>query len=265
MLTRHQREREFHNRTFGGDPEGRDRRVEKYYSVSYSFVNYKASIIRDCRDARVLEYGCGPGSSSFLLARNGASVTGIDLSEVAIEQARGRAKEEGLERIRFLEMNAEDLDFPDDSFDLVCGSAILHHLDLEQAYSELSRVLKPGGRAVFVEPLGHNPAINLYRRLTPKIRTEDEHPLLMRDLRAAERYFGRVDGRFFQFATFLAVPFRAFGFSRQMRLVLDRIDAAMFTWIPVTRRLAWQVVVEFSRPRKVGSRRTVATDGIDVR
>src|SRR3546814_1101008 len=83
-------------------------------------------------------------------------------------------------------MNAEAMTFPDDSFDLVFGSGIIHHLDIDRAFGEIARVLRPGGRAVFIEPLGLNPAIELYRRFTPSARTPDEHPLLRRDFRSEE-------------------------------------------------------------------------------
>jgi SAM-dependent methyltransferase len=75
--------------------------------------------------------------------------------------------------VRFLVMDAESLGFDEGSFDVVVGSGILHHLALRQ-----SRVLRPDGCAVFVDPLGHNIFIRLYRKLTPSMRTADEHPLL---------------------------------------------------------------------------------------
>ena len=57
---------------------------------------------------------------------------------------------------------------------------------------EIARTLKPGGTALFIEPLGHNPAHQLYRRMTPSMRTADEHPLLQSDLASARRHFGEV-------------------------------------------------------------------------
>ena len=97
---------------------------------------------------------------------------------MAIEQAIEHARAEGLEdRLTFRVMDAEQLEFADDSFNLVCGSGVLHHLDLNRAYAEVARVLEPTGIGVFEEPLGHNPAINAYRRRTPEMRTVDEHPL----------------------------------------------------------------------------------------
>ena len=119
-------------------------------------------------------------------AAAGAHATGIDISPVAIEMGVREAASRGLrDRTHFAVMNAEALDFPDASFDRVCGSGILHHLDLKKAYGEIARVLRPNGYGIFLEPLGHNPLINWYRRRTPQMRTEDEHPLLKSDLALA--------------------------------------------------------------------------------
>src|SRR3546814_11483257 len=82
------------------------------------------------------------------------TATGIDISDVAIEKGRERARQKGFTNVRLEAMNAEAMTFPDDSFDLVFGSGIIHHLDIDRAFGEIARVLRPGGRAVFIEPLG---------------------------------------------------------------------------------------------------------------
>ena len=128
-----------------------------------------------------MEYGCGTGALAFDLAEQGSNSVAIDISPVAISEAEQVAHARGL-TARFEEMNAEAMTFDNDSFDLVFGSGILHHLDMERATQEVIGVLRPGGRAVFIEPLGYNPIINAYRRVTPTMRTEDEHPLLRSDL-----------------------------------------------------------------------------------
>jgi SAM-dependent methyltransferase len=177
-------------------------------------------------------------------------VTGIDLSPVAIEKAEEEAESRGVAAAtEFRVMNAEALDFPDDSFGLVCGTGILHHLDLDRAYGEIARVLRPDGRAVFVEPLGHNPAINLYRRRTPELRTEDEHPLVMPDLERASEYFQDVDPRFFHLSTLLAVPARSWKRFDPLLNTLGRFDDALFRALPALRRYAWLVALVFARPR----------------
>ena len=105
-------------------------------------------------------------------------------------------------------MNAENTKFDSNVFDIIVGMGIIHHLDLLNSYRELSRILINDGHAVFVEPLGHNPLINLYRIFTPKIRTEDEHPLKIKDIKLIEKYFHNVHIEYYSLFVLLAVPFR---------------------------------------------------------
>jgi SAM-dependent methyltransferase len=242
-----EREREFHNRAFA---DGSRDRVSGFYVVDGSSNAYYERFLEEHgAGRRVLEYGCGPGSFAFFLAERGAEVTGIDISEVAIEQAAARARKERLRGCDFRVMNAEALAFPDGAFDLICGTGILHHLDLDRAGAEIARTLKPSGAAIFVEPLGHNPIINLYRRLTPRLRTDDEHPLKVGDLRALERRFGRVEARFFHLSSLLAVPLhRRPGFALALA-GLEALDRALFRLVPPLQRFAWMVVLALGDPR----------------
>ena len=223
----------------------------KYYRVARSSRDfYRHYLESRCEGAEVLEYGSGVTKYALFVADRGArSVVGIDISPVAVERGNERVRSEGYDSVSYRVMDAEDMDFEDDSFDLVCGGAILHHLDLSRAYSELSRVLRPSGSAIFMEPLGHNPVINLFRDRTPEMRTPDEHPLLMADLRSAEEFFGTVRARFFCLSGLAAVPFRGVpGFPRMVS-ALDAFDRALFRLVPPTRKHAWQVGIELTRPR----------------
>jgi SAM-dependent methyltransferase len=87
-------------------------------------------------------------------------------------------------------MDAHHLEFQDECFDLVFGCAILHHLDFVKALDEIRRVLKPGGRILFVEPMGVNPMGKLVRAMTPFARTVDEKPLMLKELTELEQRFG---------------------------------------------------------------------------
>lgn len=131
----------------------------------------------------VLDYGCGPGYRTRYLFDHGArQVTGIDISEGEIKQARLMAEREGFaDKSRFLAVDAHATGLADHSFDLIVGEAVLHHLDLRVALEEVKRILRPGGRAVFLEPMWHNPVLRLGRALTPSARTPDEHPLTTTD------------------------------------------------------------------------------------
>ncbi len=242
---RSRREAEFHDRRYSGE-HGNRTAARKYYSVfAECRAAYLDKILEGAAGSRVLEYGCGPGGYATRLAKAGASVVAIDISPEAIRQARTRISA-GAD-VELLEMNAEAMDFPDGEFDMVCGTGILHHLDLERAFGEIHRVLKPGGRALFIEPLGHNPAINAYRRRTPEMRSVDEHPLLMSDFAMARGMFPRVELTFFNLLTLLAVPLRSLPVFGRTVQVLSRGDRVLMKAAPFTRRYAWNVLIELSK------------------
>lgn len=245
MSSRLEREREFHDQAFGHDTR---KPLGKYYGIQrYDIAHYEQQVGRYAT-GDALEYGCGPGSYAFDLAKQGIRVTGIDLSAVAIEQATEEAERQGVADLcEFRVMNAEELDFADDSFDLICGTAILHHLDIDKAYSELRRTMRDAGHGVFFEPLGHNAIINAYRRRTPEHRTEDEHPLLEADIERARDFFGEVETEHFHLSTLAAVPFRGRrGFDRMLG-ALHHADRIMFR-LPALRRQSWMVVISVAEP-----------------
>jgi ubiquinone/menaquinone biosynthesis C-methylase UbiE len=250
MDERLESERRFHNTVFTTDQ--REAALKYYNVVGRSRERYINLITELGHGRRVLEYGCATGSYVFHLANRGARVTGIDISDGALEEARRNATKElnpGAEA-EFKQMNAEALEFPDATFDLVCGTGILHHLDLAKSYSELRRVLKPDGAAVFVEPMAHNPLIALYRWATPKMRTADEHPLLVSDLKMAERYFGEVQSEFYHLLSLAAVPFRKTPVFGPLVRALERTDDLIFETAQSMRRFAWRVVLVLRKPRR---------------
>ncbi|MFN0087973.1 MAG: class I SAM-dependent methyltransferase [Blastocatellia bacterium] len=249
MQERLEREKSFHDQSYARDARAA---VSPYYAITdVCWLYYRQFINARAPGRRLLEYGCGQGGYTFRLAESGAIVKGIDLSEVAISAARKTAEEKRIP-VDFQVMDAERLAFADDSFDLIYGAGILHHLDLERSFAELARALTPEGHAIFLEPLGHNPFLNLYRKLTRQLRTEDEHPLLWRDLRRAHAYFNSVECRFFNLTTLFAAPLlklpalpgipRLFGF-------LHAVDRGLFRRVPFLRRHAWNVAIVLSSPR----------------
>lgn len=240
LARRLEAEREFHNRKFGEAHEhGGSEAIYELPRVAYRY--FEAEVQPRAKGAKVLEFGCGDSSYAVKLSQWGGEVTAIDISDEAVEETRRRVADAGfLNRTTLLRMNAEDLDFPDGSFDLVLGRAILHHLDLDKAYGAISRVLRPGGAAIFLEPLAHNPLINLYRRMTPHLRTEDEHPLTMSDLAAARRHFDTVSLRYFTLLSMGAlVVAKAPRLFQGMLNGLDKADGALFRLVPGAGRWAW--------------------------
>lgn len=155
-------------------------------NAAWAEERHRAAIRAAIAGRAVLDYGCGDGESSRQLLAEGAShVYGLDLSDKAIALAR----QKNLQHATFEVGDAHRLPWPDHSFDVVVGRAILHHLDLPVATRELVRVLRPGGSLFFVEPLYHNPLAALFRWLTPNARTADEKPLTRAEVLRMGRAF----------------------------------------------------------------------------
>lgn len=256
---RKQEEAEFHNflRDLKEDtPEyKRFTANKKFYSVTRRSVAFVEDWLREhCQNgARVLDYGCGTGGFSFFLASLGAHVVGIDISDVGIAQARQEAEKRGLaNKTEFYVMDAEATTFPDNTFDVICVSGVLHHLNRMKAFKEMARLLKPTGAAIAAEPLAHNLLIQLYRKMTPHLRTEFEAQHILhakKDLDLARRYFNKVDAKFFHLATLSAVPFRETPIFNYLLSSMEKLDSVLLK-IPIIQRQAWQIVITFSKPKK---------------
>ena len=115
---------------------------------------------------RVLEVGVGTGINLALYPRQ-ASVTGIDFSSSMLEKARERAARKGLRAMRLLQMDAADLKFADDSFDIVYAPYLISVVpDPVKVAQEMRRVCRPGGRIIFLNHfLSPNPIVSRAERL----------------------------------------------------------------------------------------------------
>lgn len=242
-------EQEFFDETYAN--KIRERQVGQIYSITRQRVkDYEDLIYTGVAGKRVLEYGCGTGGHSLEIARLGGLVTGIDISAVGIEMAAQKAAAEGLTGATYAVMDAENLEFPDGSFDVVIGEGILHHLNLERSYREISRVLAPGGRAIFMEPLGHNPAMNAFRSRTPHLRTADEHPLVKKDLDLAKRYFETCRCTYYHLFSFGALALVKTKLFWGAVRFLDGCDRALFRAVPRAGLLGWYSIMVLERPRR---------------
>jgi ubiquinone/menaquinone biosynthesis C-methylase UbiE len=224
----------------------------KFYSIARSSFAYRDALIFDgIRGAVALDYCCGNGEVAIEMAKQGASrVMGIDMSSVAVENARALAKVAGVDPIcEFAVMDAEHTEFADGMFDVIHEYGALHHLDLPSAYKELSRILKPDGKLVCTEALRHNPLIHRYRKRTPHLRTqwEVEHILGIPEIESGREYFGALDLRAFHLAALAAVPLRKVFFFESFLSFLNLVDRVLLTF-PFLRRMAWVAVAEYRRP-----------------
>jgi len=249
--TRVERERIFHDVRFAENPGRRWSLSSLMGDITLDaiYLTYEA-VKRHCKDAVVLDYGCAQGQASLILRQYGATqVDGIDISPVAVAQASATAKARGIDGVRFQVMDAHALEFSNARFDLVFGIGILHHLNFTTACREISRVLKTSGVAIFLEPLGHNPLINLVRWLTPHLRTPDERPLRMADLQTLRQHFGHVETRFVNLSTLFSIPFAYAPGGRLLRRSLVVADRGLFATLPYCCRYAWNVLITLRQPK----------------
>ncbi len=110
---------------------------------------------------KVLEIGCGTGlfTRKFYEATK-ADITAIDISEDLLDEARKL-----LPNANFMVDDAMKLSFADNTFEVVFGSSVLHHLEFDASLNEIMRVLKPGGRMIFAEPNMINPQILIQKNI----------------------------------------------------------------------------------------------------
>lgn len=187
-----QRERSFHDRWAESiDVDGI--RVTDYFEAYTAPENrFILHHLGDVAGKTLLDLGCGAGENSVYFARKGARCTATDYSPGMVEKALKLAAANKVQ-IDACTMNAMDIEFPDATFDIVYAANLLHHLpDPMVALREIHRVLKPGGKACFWDPLRHNPVINVYRRMAMGVRTEDEMPLHIEFVKSVRSLFSET-------------------------------------------------------------------------
>lgn len=216
--------------------------------TEYFYREHRAKFSAD-----ILHYGDGKnvlelGSTGW--ARLGDSGTipkelhCINISEV--ELTKGRELEEGNKNHpTFHVMDAHNLEFEDNYFDVVFGSSVLHHLNFTRALDEITRVLKSDGKMYFYEPMGINPVSKIVRALTPQARTADERPFGVAELNELKKRF-QCD---FFYQQLFSVPFGVLSramFRRpdnaMMRAVFH-MDQSLSQWVPPIRLLYRNVVI----------------------
>ncbi len=232
-----------------GDFEGFEPLILGSYQFLYKLLgNY-------CKGKVVLDYGCGNGIHAIEIAKIGAEkVIGIDLSEKSLQVAKEGAKKGGVwEKVEFLKMDCEKMDFPENSFEVIFDGAAFSSIDLRQAYPELARVLKPKGVLIGVETFGHNPFTNLRRKLNKLTgkRTEwaTEHIFQNKDLEEAKKYFSNIKVYYFHLTSWLAFPFLKLIGGRLLLNSLEFIDRILLR-LPFLRNYAFKVVFIFSGLKK---------------
>jgi 2-polyprenyl-3-methyl-5-hydroxy-6-metoxy-1,4-benzoquinol methylase len=241
---------------------------ETFTAITAQENQYILSQFGDVKGLSILDYGSGVAEGGIYLAKLGARVVAVDVSEGQLEGARKLAKHHGVE-IETRLVTSDRIPAADSEFDRIYGNGVLHHVPHDTAVPELARVLKPNGIGCFIEPLPYNPAIQVYRKLASAVRTVDEQPLSMEDIERLGSGFDKVEHREFWFSTLL-VFFKFFLWDRvspnkerywkkiysdassleAMVRPLRKLDDTLLRSFPPLGRLCWTTVITLSKPRK---------------
>lgn len=241
------REREFHEQRSVSRAEKLDDDALQFDDSLYvdheSWVRDTFDLLGDLEGKRVLDYGTGDGMSATVLARLKGDVYAFDIAfgNALVSARRARANGVG-ERVHSQEMAGEALGYRDESFDLIYGNAILHHIDLDPAGREMARVLRPGGMAVFSEPWGGNPVLEFVRKRVPyrgKDRTEDEKPIRHKDIEILRKHLPGLEMRGYQLFSMIRRQFRW----QPLIAALDLLDRVVLRVFPGLQRYCRYAVI----------------------
>jgi 2-polyprenyl-3-methyl-5-hydroxy-6-metoxy-1,4-benzoquinol methylase len=213
------------------------------------------------RGKKLLDIGAGLGESSVYFALQGARVTTADISPLMVETVLKLGQRYGVE-LQGVVSSVECLNVPEAFYDIVYVANTIHHVqDRELLFSLIHRALKPGGMFFSYDPLAYNPVINIYRRMATSVRTPDEVPLTIADLKLARKYFTKVGHREFWIST-LALFVKYYlidrvhpNQERYWKKILREKPETLRWWLPLRtldqvisslpliRWLAWNVVI----------------------
>lgn len=204
--------------------------------------SYARSLLGDLRGKRVLEIGPGRGDDLRHLIGSGGKVTGIDISERALEMVKNSIKNTTLSICR---MDACSLGFKSNVFDLVFLNTCLMHLDRTRLFPEICAVLRRGGRVLSIEPLKLNPFVFLYRSICSPGRCISPSYFTLEEIEGLRKSFGEVRHQEFYLAAPLVLALGAlFPAARRLIPLFEALDSLILKLLRPLRRLSWIVVLE---------------------
>jgi SAM-dependent methyltransferase len=212
-------------------------------------LEYAYHLLGDARGKVALDLGCGAGENAVMLALRGARVKAVDISPELLQVAEHRLAANAVTSgVGLFVGSAYDLPLADESVDVVFGIAILHHLDLETVAREVRRVLRPGGRGIFQEPIRNSALVRRVRALIP-YRHPDvspfERPLTDHEIGRFASHFFRGRARAF-FLPHVSVANRLRVSGRPLH-VCYRLDRWLLRTFPTLTRFATIKVFELEK------------------
>lgn len=182
-------------------------------------------------NTRVMDLCCGDGIHSINLGYLSNHVIATDIAENSIKIAKLRAKELNINSIQFLKGDAEDIQFPDNSFDVVTCVGSISYVELEKFTAEVLRILKPGGRFIALDSFNHNPVYRFNRYIhylkgNRTISTLNRMPTEKTLAYLAEQ-FQSLEKCYFGIFTFIGPLLSKIFTKKTVKKIIDYLDTKM--------------------------------------
>jgi SAM-dependent methyltransferase len=207
---------------------------------------------------RILDVGCGDALDSITLAASSNKVWAIDIALNRLELAQEQVKKANLtSRILPICMDAHNLAFPDNFFDLIIGNSVLIFLDRTRFAEECYRVLKPGGQALFSnESMKNHPLLIMWRTFAGlRERESVTKRINLHDIDELNKRFDYINHREFYLLSVLFSPaLMRYGERKlvfQITNYLYRLDKILLQLIPPLRNLCWISVIDLGKRAEV--------------
>ncbi len=208
---------------------------------SYSFLG-------ELNGKTLLEIGCGSGEQACYFARLGGVITVIDISQESLNCASQLARHQKV-KLKTVLMDAQQLAFPAQSFDLIYINSTLMHVDSLKVFEECSRVLKADGKLVLIEPMQFAPLVKFYRFFSSYRKMKPKY-LTFRMIREGRKYFSeyRSEGFYLFSSLLLPVFFVRIRWLQGIYRSVAKIDSRLVKWFSFLQYGCWVSVTEFRKP-----------------
>jgi hypothetical protein len=129
------------------------------------------------------------------------------------------------------------------------GNGALHHLNLDMAHAGIARVLKPHGKALFMESMYHHPVLWMVRPLTPNVHSVDERPFSLGGMDKTKKWFRTCSHREHFLSSVCFAPTHLFGKRVTLAVLaaVDRFDQILMRLMPPLRHFAWLAMMEMEK------------------
>jgi len=203
-------------------------------------LEYAFHLLGDIRGKTVIDLGCGDGENTVIFALGGARVLSIDNSERCLKATSKRAIAAGVsDSVELLHSDAANIPMAAGSADAVFAAGILRHVDAVYTARQIRRVLKPGGTAVFLEPIARSTRLAAIKHVSLGQRT-----LTMAEVEAVCRAVGLAGRRQAFWLTMRLMCRLGASRSSPPAKAAERLDAAVLRRFPFTRKFASPLVWE---------------------